>query len=114
MCGLHERHLGSVVEVKLRVECDVVVVHTTLPGFLETIYTGLEAVKTMSTLELFKHKVLRLEIFLIEIVQELNAKLGVTIESQVQIRGVLSAEPVWVLLTQVNLSPFLRVRSMQK
>ena len=68
MCCLHKRNLGRVVEVILSVECDIMIVHTTFSSFLDAIYTGLEAVKAISTLELFEHQILGLELFLIEII----------------------------------------------
>lgn len=68
MCCLHEWNLGRVVEVILSVKCNIVIVHTTFSGIFDAFHTGLEAVKAISTLELFKHQILRLEIFLIQIV----------------------------------------------
>ena len=74
----------------------------------------LDTVKTVGALLLFEQKIFRSEILIFDVREKLNAKLILPVECQIQISLVLSPEPIRVLLRQVNLSPFLNLRRVEK
>ena len=77
------------------------------------MFTGLEAVKTICTLSLFKKKVLRLEFLIFDICQKLDAELHITVHWQVKVCMILSSKPIWVLLTGINLCSLAQIWSVQ-